>query len=309
MNCAGLVLALATLSCNSSPPPPAPREQPPTVPVVVAEPRPPNPRPSKELRDALALDGPDAPTAVDPREETRLVAHSFTELQVYRVANGKLTLEARTPIEKFWTVRSWAWANANELVVLLGNGVGKPDYQLVWFRDGAFKPLAAPAEKSFMTTTAPPGHGDDRLFATQSGEVWWHNCRASQEREPHRCIKHVSVRVLPEASAPAHPPAERAPSTTLVPPPPCPRLDLKKAEWVSLRPPVARLGQGEAARFVVGCKPTEAWAEGIVRGPRGFWSLLDAQAENIESKRGLIVLWHTRSLGVLPEVEALGFSP
>lgn len=176
MNCAGLVLALATLSCNSSPPPPAPREQPPTVPVVVAEPRPPNPRPSKELRDALALDGPDAPTAVDPREETRLVAHSFTELQVYRVANGKLTLEARTPIEKFWTVRSWAWANANELVVLLGNGVGKPDYQLVWFRDGAFKPLAAPAAIDCSRlraarcggTTVEPARSASRIAASST---------------------------------------------------------------------------------------------------------------------------------------------
>lgn len=311
-----LLVMVAALGCTSSkspPPPPAPPppgDAPPTVPAVVVAQLPATPRPSKELRDALGLDGPDAPTAVDPRESVRFAVDTLREIVVYRIASGALTLEARTPIEGYWVVAGWAWANANELVVQLAEGDTK--YKFLVFRDGAFKPLATPAEKLFAPTVSASKHGADRLFASQSGEVWWDHCRAREEREPHRCTRHGSVRVFPEATVASQPPAERPPITALVPPPPCPDLDLAKAEWLSLQPPVARLAAGLAADnywyFVVGCKQLEVLANVVVRGPRGFWSTQD-RAENIASKHAMIVLWHARTVGVVTDAVAPLFSP
>lgn len=303
-----VLVLFAALGCESSksPAPPEPPPPPPAPAVIARPPPPPLPRPSKKLRDALALDGPNAPTAVDPRETVRFAVDTLREIIVYRVESGVLTLEARTPLEGYTMVHGLVWANPKELVVQLYN---HGEIKFLVFRDGAFKPLAMPAEKLFAPTISASKHGADRLFASQSGEVWWDHCLSRAEPEPHRCTKHGSVRVFPEATVASRPPVERPPITTLVPPPPCPDLDLAKAEWLSLQPPVARLADADDYMyFVVGCKQLETFAHAAMRGPRGFWAIQD-EAENIKSRHAVVVLWHTRTVGVVADGDSVFFSP
>jgi len=315
MRRAAFVGVIAALGCNSSQPPSTPAEAPKPSSASSPAPPPPDaaPHPSKALHDKLALNGPDAPAAVDPNETVRLVAHTLEDLRVYRIAGGTLTLEATLPTQDDWVPGSAVWRDANELVLVRINKNDPSQPAFIVFRDGAFKRLDAPPAKLFARTPPSRTQRDNHLTATANGEVWFHHCRRHQERDPHDCLDHASVRVLPAATAATRPPPERPPLAMLQPPTDtCPSVGLKGAQWLSLKPSLALVGEDDDKNFIVGCKPVDAFATHVERGPRGFWALFDLESPVMgPSRRVITIVWQTRVVGVLPEkyIDSLMFSP
>lgn len=190
------------------------------------------PGPSHELREELGLDGPDVPAiradvtarfavlTVDADSAPKTAMAFPPIVRVYRVTAGKVELEATAKFEVDTHVTSWAWRDQNELVLLVGklrdNELEPSLHRLV---SGKLEPLPWPDKKYFKATKPPHTIRYDHLIATASNEVWLNLCRARQERDPHDCTDHVSVRVAPSAIAAAVPPRERTPPAGLDAPP------------------------------------------------------------------------------------------